>query len=295
MLHIWMGFRSRHILAGELFCACTRMPGTGMTEYHVDCFLSHQRTGVNMNCVFHREPERSRRTSIACSTVTAVLSLSSLIACSDSTSPAGNVSGSFVGLAEGTAVTTLVTVDAGQPDTSGMRTVTVYACDSKEQGTIIWFVGRVSGNDFTVASSNGEATVTGRLSQDGVTGKVQDATVTFPYSLRRANPGEGIYTVTVASNGDMQGVSLDGRTRLEGHYPSLGAAGLGALVTTTMIHPDSSRQSFTEPSREATGEGTFRANVIIDGAHLGVRGANFPTTTTRSQLIGSSKIIGLDM
>jgi hypothetical protein len=245
--------------------------------------------------LFYRELRRLRRSSITYLAVMVVLSLLALVGCSDSTAPASTITGTFVGLAQGTTVPTLVTVDVGQPDSTGTRKVTVYACDSKELGTIIWFVGQVSGNDFTLASSNGEATVTGQLSETGVTGAVQDAAVTFQYSLRRANPGEGIYTVTVASNGDMYGLSLDGRTRLEGKYPALDSAGIGAMVTTTVIHPDSSRQSFTEPSHEATGEGTFRANVIIQGGHFGVRGANFATTTKRTQLVGSSRIIGLDL
>jgi hypothetical protein len=233
--------------------------------------------------------------SITFSVIIIAFSLLALAGCSDSTAPATAITGTFVGLAQGTTVPTLVTVDVGQTDSTGSRRVTVYACDSKELGTIIWFVGQVSGNDFTIASSNGEATVTGQLSESGVTGKVEDAAVTFQFSLRRAIPGEGIYTVTVASNGDMYGLSLDGRTRLEGKYPALDSAGIGAMITTTVVLPDSSRQSFTEPSHEATGEGTFRANAIISGGHFGVRGANFATTTKRSQLTGPTRIIGLDL
>jgi hypothetical protein len=236
----------------------------------------------------------SHRYFITSLAIAAALSLFSLVGCSDdTTAPVSAVSGSFIGLAQGVALPTLVTVQAEQPDASGARKVTLYACDSKELGTIIWFVGQVSGNSFTLTSSNGEATVTGQMTESGITGTVHDAAVTFPFSLRRATAGEGIHTVTVAANGDMQGTSLDGKTRLEGHYDSLGT--VGSMVTVTLIHPDSTRQTFTEPSKEATGEGTFRANLILQGTHLGVRGANFPLTTTRSQLVGASRIIGLDM
>src|SRR5687767_5403821 len=94
----------------------------------------------------------SHRNSIASLAITAVLSLFTLVGCSDDTAaPAGAVSGSFVGLAQGVAVPTVVSVEAEQPDAYGARKVTVYACDSKELGTIIWFVGQMTGNSFTLA------------------------------------------------------------------------------------------------------------------------------------------------
>jgi hypothetical protein len=172
----------------------------------------------------------------------------------------------------------------------------VYACDSQERGTIIWFVGQVTGNEFTLSSSNGEATVTGRMTRDGVTGTVNDAAVQFPFTLRRANEGEGIYTVTVATTGDQQGVPLSGTgARLEGRFPALGTAALGAMVTTTVVKSDGTRQTFTETSRSGTGPGTFRAITVIDNGHFGVRGATFTVTTKRSSLVGTSSIIGLDL
>ena len=253
--------------------------------------------------VFARGAGRPRRHSLAGPVIAAALCLSALASalagCSDDTGPVDAVSGSFVGEAQRTTgITdhTLVAVYAAQPDGAGARQVTVYACDSKERGTIIWFVGRVTGNDFTLTSANGEATVTGRLTRDGVTGTVTDAAVTFGFALRPAKAGEGIYTVTVASTGEQQGVPLDGGgARLEGRFPALGDAAVGAMVPITEILPDNSRQSFTEPSRNATGPGTFRAITIIVNGHFGVRGAAFATTTTRALLIGSARIIGLNM
>ena len=246
--------------------------------------------------VFSRGAGRPRRHSLAGSVIAAALCLSALAGCSDETGPDDAVSGSFVGQAQGTTDLTLVAVYAAQPDGSGTRQVTVYACDSKERGTIIWFVGQVTGNDFTLTSANGEATVTGRMTRDGVTGTVTDAAVTFQFALRPAKAGEGIYTVTVASTGEQQGVPLDGDgARLEGRFPALGDAAVGAMVPITVILPDNSRQSFTEPSRNATGPGTFRAITIIVNSHFGVRGAAFATTTTRALLIGPARIIGLNM
>jgi hypothetical protein len=244
-----------------------------------------------------REPGCSRRRFLARSLAAAALLLSAPAACSDDTAPVDPVvSGSFVGIVPGTTTTTLVSVYAAPADGSGARQVTVYACDSKERGTIIWFVGQVTGNDFMLASSNGEATVTGTLSASGVTGTMRDAAVTFPFSLRPVRAGEGIYTVTVAASGDYQGVSLaPGGARLEGRFSALGPAAVGATVTVAVIAPDNSRQTATEPSRNATEPGTFRAITVFDGGHFGVRGATFAVTTTRAQLIGASRIIGLDL
>jgi hypothetical protein len=246
--------------------------------------------------VLDHEPRCSRRGFVTRALGAAALILSAPVGCSDDTAPAAAaVSGSFVGIVPGATTATLVSLYAAPPDGSGARQVTVYACDSRERGTIIWFVGQVTGNDFTLTSSNGEATVTGTLSAGGVTGTVSDAAVTFPFSLRPARAGEGIYTVTVAATGEYQGVSLaPGGARLEGRFSALGAAAVRAMVTVTVI-ADNSRQTTSEPSRNATEPGTFRAITIFDGGHFGVRGATFATTTTRSRLVGVGALIGLDL
>jgi hypothetical protein len=245
--------------------------------------------------VTDREPVRSHRYHRLLAGATA-LCLLSIAGCSDDSTAPLVVSGSFVGVAQGTAAVTLVGVHADAPDGAGTRKVTVYACDSKERGTIIWFVGQVTGNDFTLPSANGEATVTGRLTPSGVEGTVQDAAVTFQFTTRPARPGEAIYTVTVAGTGEQQGVPLEaGGARLEGQFPALGAGALGAMVTVTVVRSDGTRQTFTEPSRNATEAGTFRAVTIIENGKFGVRGAAFSTTTTRAGLTGTANIIGLNM
>jgi hypothetical protein len=99
----------------------------------------------------------------------------------------------------------------------------------------------------------------------------------------------------VANTGEQQGVPLEvGGAQLEGRFPALGGDALGAMVTVTVVRPDGTRQTFTEPSRSATEAGTFRAVTIIKDGRFGVRGAAFSTTTTRAGLTGTGRIIGLN-
>jgi hypothetical protein len=210
-------------------------------------------------------------------------------------SPPVSVAGNFVGQLDGTSYPTLIAIHALEPDATGEREITVYICDSQVEGNIWWFRERVTGNDFSLVSLSGEATLNVRLTPGSAVGSLHsDLPRPLTFRVHRARPGEGIYTATIASNGKLTGGGWVGQGLVEGQYPGVGAEAIGT-VQITLILPDGRRLNFSEPSWQPSAPGDYRAVIARIGPNLGVLGTSFLTTAVRPERTSSSDIIGLNV
>ncbi|HEX7275896.1 MAG TPA: hypothetical protein VF244_00840 [Acidimicrobiales bacterium] len=101
------------------------------------------------------------------------------------------------------------------PEAGGSRLVRVYLSDSEPEpaGDIQWWAESVTGATFSMMSKMGDATITGTIADDGITGDVTLTDgVTRKYFVAPSGQGAGIYTVEVASDRRHTGTSEQGAT-----------------------------------------------------------------------------------
>ena len=138
----------------------------------------------------------------------------SLMACKEGD---GNlISGEFIGRVSNSEHL-LVAVFVGEPDGSGQREVRAYVCDGFTIGIVEWFPGSVEGNEVTLDSVDGDASIQIELLKGLATG-----IVTLPSGEMRefeaapSSDGGGLYEELVISpDGTVSGTS-DGGAVLEG-------------------------------------------------------------------------------
>jgi hypothetical protein len=102
-----------------------------------------------------------------------------------------------------------------QPNADGTRLVRVYLSDSEPEpaGDIEWWAEPFPGADFSMKSKMGDATISGTIADDGITGEVTLSDgVARRYFAAPSGQGAGIYTVEVASDRHHTGKSEQGAT-----------------------------------------------------------------------------------
>ena len=178
-----------------------------------------------------------------------------------------------------------------QPNPDGTRLVRVYLSDSEPEpaGDIQWWAEPFPGAEFSMTSKMGDATISGTIADDGISGEV-----TLPDGVARryfaapSGQGAGIYTVEVASDRHHTGTSEQGAkldlvyrdgtvmgtlTAPTGEeYPMLGADLAGAYRYT---------DEYSKP-------GTYTAFVAPRGRYVFGRNGSVRAGT------GGVNIIGLD-
>jgi hypothetical protein len=127
--------------------------------------------------------------------------------------------GVFVG---GVAFTgNLVSIHFDKPDdrTAGMK---ILVTDGLPAGNAEWFQGPAPGNNFTLTSVSGKATITGKVEDFQSDGTVTLADgVQRNFFTRPAGDGAGTFEITIAADGEWKGTSLNGSTltaRQTGNY-----------------------------------------------------------------------------
>jgi hypothetical protein len=114
--------------------------------------------------------------------------------------------GTYVGALDGA----FVAVSAAPPAKGEQRRqVAVFACDGDE--VCEWLTGSAAGNNFTAVSGDSDARARGSLTRGAASGTIELAGgETIEYSARRATAAAGLYTVTVAEDGQLEGASAGG-------------------------------------------------------------------------------------
>ncbi len=100
-----------------------------------------------------------------------------------------------------------------QPNPDGTRLVRVYLSDSEPEpaGDIEWWAEPFPGNDFSMQSKMGDATIAGTIADDGISGEVTLSDgVARRYFAAPSGQGAGIYTVEVAPDKHHTGTSEQG-------------------------------------------------------------------------------------
>jgi hypothetical protein len=152
------------------------------------------------------------------------------------------------------------------PNPDGSRLVRVYLSDSEPEpaGDIQWWAQPFPGADFSMTSKMGDATITGVIADDGISGDV-----TLPggsarrYFAAPSGQGAGIYTVDVADDRHHTGRSEQGAildlvyrdgtvmgtlTSPDGQeYPMLGADLAGAYRYTDEYSKPGTYTAFVAP------------------------------------------------
>lgn len=180
--------------------------------------------------------------------------------------------GSFVG--EIPDAKAFVAIVAAKPDGAGeAREVRGYLCDGQRLSK--WFTGSVTGNELRLTSEEGDR-LDGNLAADTATGEITLADgESFSFDAKPATGTAGLYTVTVAADGEVTGASeAGGRVR-------------GRLMD-ELVRKDIHRVDFTITAGGQTLEfrgaataqpGDARLIVLPDGR---IKGARTATTTADS-------------
>ncbi len=163
----------------------------------------------------------NRLTQVAATTV----ALGALIAAcggedngEETAKPAKPVSGSFIGqVRESPEVTLVAIVVAPAKGGATKQEVRAYVCDGVR--TVEWFPGSLSGNEGKLKSDDGDAHLRVSLHAGAASGTVTlpDGTSTR-FKAEPATGPEGLYSVSLLSDGRLRGTSEDGN-RLEGQAP----------------------------------------------------------------------------
>ncbi len=174
--------------------------------------------------------------------------------------------GSFVGEVPdaGAFVAIVADVPEGEGDE---REVKAYLCDG--QTVSDWFWGSVVGNDLSLSSDSG-AQMEGQLTPDAATGTITDPSgdsVAFEASL--ATGIAGLYNVSVASDGTLNGTSQTGG-QMEGQLGNLLEENNTYPVRGTITPPDGQPQDFSALTAPNTAD-QHRWIVLADGQ---IKGGN---------------------
>jgi hypothetical protein len=118
-------------------------------------------------------------------------------------------------------------------DASGARVVRSYVSDSEPEpaGDIQWFASPVPGNTFSLTSKTNDATVTGTIADDGISGELTlPDGVARKYFAAPSGQGAGIFDVTVDGERRHTGSSAQG-AKMDLRYES-------GTVMGTLTAPD---------------------------------------------------------
>ena len=147
--------------------------------------------------------------------VIAVLGLIAAAGCGDEDDGEGEDGGEATTQVEGTFVGEVSKSDGFvgivvSPVGEGSdRTVDAFVCDG--EAVCEWFSGSAADNEFTIDSDDGDATVTGTLSGDGVKGTIElGGGSELTYKTEPAAAVTGVYELKVADDGDLRGASATG-------------------------------------------------------------------------------------
>jgi hypothetical protein len=103
--------------------------------------------------------------------------------------------------------------EVAAPNSDGTRRVRAYVSDSEPEpkGHIEWFVENVTGSQFSMASKNGDAKMTGEITDEGISGEIMlPDSPAHRYFAVPSGQGAGIFTVDVAADRHHTGTSEQG-------------------------------------------------------------------------------------
>jgi hypothetical protein len=178
------------------------------------------------------------------------------------------------------------------PNADGSRLVRVYLSDSEPEpaGDIQWWAEPFPGADFSMTSKMGDASITGVIADDGISGDV-----TLPggtarrYFAAPSGQGAGIYTVEVAADRRHTGTSEQGAT--------LDLAYRDGTVMGTLTSPDGEEYPMLGAdlagafryTDEYSKPGTYTAFVAPRGRYVFGRSGNVRGGSTGVNIIGLDK------
>lgn len=142
------------------------------------------------------------------------------------------VSGSFAGKAEG-GPQVAVAVVAEQPATEGeTRTISLYVCNGSSLS--VWLTGTTPGNDVDLKSADGRFGAHVSLTAQRASGKVGlPGGSGFSFAVPPAVGFVGLFDVTLATDGTLQGASTEG-AKLSGRLAGKGKLSLNGTLTVTV-------------------------------------------------------------
>ena len=141
------------------------------------------------------------------------------------------VSGSFVGKADG-GPQVGVAVVAEQPAAEGQaRRISVYVCNGTSLS--VWLTGTTPGNEIDLRSTDGRFGAHVIVTALAASGKVGlSGGSGFRFTVRRAVGVAGLFDLTIATNGTLQGASASG-ARLSGRLAQSGKLAASKSMTVT--------------------------------------------------------------